>query len=471
MLLLQTLLLLLFPIPAVGVWSESIASLLATHEPTATFTTTTPIIPFSGYNLYYAVDTANQHITFAVEATTTGWIGLGIAEAAGMKGADIMMGHVAQDGKAVVGDYHSVLVGGIPNKDGCQDWSALYGEEKDGKTLLVFSRVFKTNDSNDHEILVNSIKRTDWLCAHGANGDDGGTSGTAYNMHASGKNVMQTLDLSNGQKQTIASWAADKMADSDITHIDLRAAGGEYPTGTTTGATGKAAGGKMGPSIGGYPMPADRTTYMEFCYPLSVNSGWNRANKNMVAFQGVHGGTTAPSNIHHTVLYAYSGDDCSGTQEIIWVGGTTFYEDLPSDTGISFSRYQSFMVQTHYDNPTQPPVSGLLDDSGVRIYLSSTAPTHQAGTLQLGDGTLQLAQHSGDGTGNPVHIPVGRSYWTWSCNATGLSNLFPVGLDEITVFASILHVRALRFVSNVLIPCIDMYAGLTLFPTVFHLLH
>ena len=77
---------------------------------TASFTTTTPITPFSGYNLYYAVDLTAQHITFAVEAATTGWIGFGIAEAAGMKGADIMMGHVDSTGKAVVGDYHSVTV-------------------------------------------------------------------------------------------------------------------------------------------------------------------------------------------------------------------------------------------------------------------------------------------------------------------------------------------------------------------------
>ena len=151
------------------------------------------------------------------------------------------------------------------------------------------------------------------------------------------------------------------------------------------------------------------------------------------------------------------------------MGGLTFYEDLPSNTGISFSRYQSFMVQTHYDNPAQPPVSGLLDDSGVRIYFSSKTPTHQAGTLQLGDGTLQLAQHSGDGTGDPVHIPVGRSYWTWSCNATGLSNRFPVGLDEITVFASILHVSAIVFCFECSLFCpLFMYVGLTHLPTVCH---
>jgi hypothetical protein len=107
-------------------WSQTVSSLLTKYEPTATFTTTTPLVPFAGYSLSYAL--SSDHITFAVEADTTGWVGLGIAEAAGMKGADIMMGHVDSTGKAVVGDYHSVA-NAKPTRDGCQDWSAKYGEE------------------------------------------------------------------------------------------------------------------------------------------------------------------------------------------------------------------------------------------------------------------------------------------------------------------------------------------------------
>ena len=34
----------------------------------------------------------------------------------------------------------------MPTKDGCQDWSVHHGEEKDGRTLLVFSRAFATGD-------------------------------------------------------------------------------------------------------------------------------------------------------------------------------------------------------------------------------------------------------------------------------------------------------------------------------------
>jgi hypothetical protein len=254
-------------------------------------------------------------------------------------------------------------------------------------------------------------------------------------MHPAGKNVLQVLNLINGNSVTRATWTSQKINDPAIKHVDLRAAGS-----TDTGAVGKAAGGKMGPSIGGYPMPTTRTTYMEFCYPLSVNPSWDnnnfRTNNYMVAFEGVHGGTTTKSHIHHTVLYAYTGDDCSGTQEIIWVGGVTFFEDLPNDIGIAFSRYKSFMVQTHYDNPAN--TAGLKDDSGVRIFFSTVKPKHEAGTFQLGDGTLQLAGKNG---GTLTKIPVGRSFFTFSCPASGFSNNFPNGLDEINIFASILHMH------------------------------
>ena len=88
-------------------WSSSVDALLAKFEPGATDATTfVGLTPLTGYELSYAY--TSKHITFAVVADTSGWIGLGIGEAAGMKGADIMMGHFdGSTGKAVVGDYHS----------------------------------------------------------------------------------------------------------------------------------------------------------------------------------------------------------------------------------------------------------------------------------------------------------------------------------------------------------------------------
>ena len=79
------------------------------------------------------------------------------------------------------------------------------------------------------------------------------------------------------------------------------------------------------------------------------------------------------------------------------------------------------------------------------MYLDTNAPTHNAGTLQLGDGTIELSRSDGtgqsDGTGhnnNKVVIPPGRSFYTFGCPAA-FTNSWPI--DSITVFASILHMH------------------------------
>lgn len=165
----------------------------------------------------------------------------------------------------------------------------------------------------------------------------------------------------------------------------------------------------------------------EYCF--QDRTAWNHT-KNMVAFESVSDGS--PANVHHFVLYGYDTDGCQdpgstgSTENIVWVGGIGFYEDLPTGVGISFSRVRSFRLQVHYDNPTG--ASGLKDNSGVRIWLSATAPTHEAGTLQLGDGTTQL-------TG--TNIATGKSYYTFTCPAA-VTSAWP---HDITVFASILHMH------------------------------
>ena len=112
----------------------------------------------------------HDHSTFAiaVEAHTTGWVGFGISEAAGMRGADIMMGFVDEEGAAHVNDYYSID-NATPLLDGCQDWTVHYGEEKEGWTLIIASRALTTEDSNDRPILLTGMKRFGVLVAHGPN--------------------------------------------------------------------------------------------------------------------------------------------------------------------------------------------------------------------------------------------------------------------------------------------------------------
>jgi hypothetical protein len=45
------------------------------------------------------------------------------------------------------------------------------------------------------------------------------------------------------------------------------------------------------------------------------------------------------------------------------------------------SGYRSLVLNVHYDNPTN--VGGLMDDSGVKFYVTPKQRKYEAGTLQV----------------------------------------------------------------------------------------
>ena len=64
--------------------------LAATHVANAVvYTGSKSLAPW--YNISWVSDTATERIELTVEARTTGWVGFGLAEAGGMRGADIFM--------------------------------------------------------------------------------------------------------------------------------------------------------------------------------------------------------------------------------------------------------------------------------------------------------------------------------------------------------------------------------------------
>ena len=54
--------------------------------------TSSAVLP--GYDFHWILDTSNNKITVALVAPTLGWVGIGLGEAGGMRGADIMVGSV-----------------------------------------------------------------------------------------------------------------------------------------------------------------------------------------------------------------------------------------------------------------------------------------------------------------------------------------------------------------------------------------
>ena len=270
-------------------WSASAASII-TQLATAANPTSTPQVHSvttmasgieangtPGFTVTWVLDEAQQTVTFALEAQTTGWVAIGLAEAAGMKGADMMMGHVdSTTGEVKIGDYHAVA-NQQPILDGCQDWSVLWGEESAAtkSTLLVVRRNLTTADSNDRAILLNSIKRLKIITAMGAYADDG----PSYGYHGAFK-TKTDVDLRNGVAVTIASWTAAKEA--TLSWIDFR-------VDEAGGWTSAAAPQSGVPTGTGYPIPAVTTTYVNFCFTATdiTNQSPSAGQTAMVAYSSL----------------------------------------------------------------------------------------------------------------------------------------------------------------------------------------
>jgi len=68
--------------------------------------------------------------------------------------------------------------------------------------------------------------------------------------------------------------------------------------------------------------------------------------------------------------------------------------------------------------------------------LTSQSPLHEAGIISIGDASLQLAGGNADFPA-PVEIPLGRSFYTFSCS----SEMTSAWVHDITVFGTLLHMH------------------------------
>ena len=100
----------------------------------------------------------NGHVNFELQARTTGWVALGLkskdfdSALHGMVHTDMWLGCV-RDGKATLVDAFSTSIS-PPVVDRQADVFDVSGFERDGITVLYFSRAYVTNDTFDHRIEI-----------------------------------------------------------------------------------------------------------------------------------------------------------------------------------------------------------------------------------------------------------------------------------------------------------------------------
>jgi DOMON domain len=104
-----------------------------------------------GVAVHWKVDDENIHI--AVDARAVGWVGFGIAEAGGMKGADMVLFEAAKP--TVLRDAH-VLDEFYPIDDICQDWVLSDSRTDEGFLIFEAFRKLNTTDTQDRVIINDS---------------------------------------------------------------------------------------------------------------------------------------------------------------------------------------------------------------------------------------------------------------------------------------------------------------------------
>jgi len=212
-------------------------------------------------------------IFMAVAIGTSGWLGVGISESGGMKGADMFIFNAKSNEliDAYSTDYKK------PEDDVCQDWKLIQATVDDLENFMIVevSRPLDTGDPQDIEIHDDSAPSIPRHRVIAAWGDD---EQAAYHGKNVGMKFFQLYAPSDNLAIVTKTFDMDQGLEDEQFDVDVRASEG-------------------------YIIPANHTTYEDFCFYEGdlLNLGLNLTeNTQLIKAHYVEGGHD--SFVHHIVL-------------------------------------------------------------------------------------------------------------------------------------------------------------------------
>ncbi len=116
------------------------------------------------FEVYWRVE--NGTLYMALVGRTTGWVAVGFEPSRAMADADIVLGYVADNGSVIVRDEYSLGETGPHKPDtilgGQYNILASGGAERDGVTIIEFSRPLRTGDSYDKDLTSKTTVTIIW---------------------------------------------------------------------------------------------------------------------------------------------------------------------------------------------------------------------------------------------------------------------------------------------------------------------
>jgi len=356
----------------------------------------------SQYTIFWAIE--GDEIALALQVHTIGWVGFGIAEptSGSMRGGDIVTASVV-DGVATVVDRHATQHA-LPDVDDCQSWVLVAGSEDDvqGITTIEMRRKLDTQDTQDRPILPGYTKV---LWAFGENDT------VAYH----GLNKSPSTVRFYGDDITV------EIADPGVQTIDLLNDNYVVPNATTFW------------SCKTFQLPFSEDVTVVAAEPIVSPGSLGFLHHYAIVWCGQND-SFVQSHYQTNNCFGPFGKIASSCETALFgwgpnpVGETIYF---PQIAGLKMgpNSIQFLEVQIHFNNPTS--VNNIVDNSGVRLYYTSTPRQYDIGVLTLGDPTLAA-----------LPIPPGQNAWDLQseCLSDCTQRKFP---PNITIFGGYNHAHTL----------------------------
>lgn len=329
---------------------------------TAAYFAATSADPLDGAAIHWRLDGDMANVAVAVRAT--GWVGFGLADAGGMKGADIVYFETSKPG--VLTDAYAVDKA-MPLTDDCQDWRLVHSvQSADGFLIFEGVRRLDTGDVNDHPIIPDAEMYIAAQRMIFAWGDE-----PSISYHGI-ENIARGGIRWYGEGNNAESFSR-RMAEYKYFDIFAR----------------------------NHSVKAIETDYVDFCYtwPDFLEQGVPATGSVTVVAAEMILDDVGGVFVHHaTIVGSKTASAGNGTcldplsmysyPLYGWAPGTLPFvmpEDVgfiigPGDDGLGL---QSFRINMHYNNPGLK--EGFTDSGGLRVYYSVNPPKHEMGIFFLAD--------------------------------------------------------------------------------------
>jgi len=362
------------------------------------------------YWLFWTANTDTKTIVFEAHVKTHGYIGFGISPNGKMYPSDVVVGWV-KDGQAYLKDYHTTAHS-HPVVDQSQDWTLISGSENNQWTVLKFQRKLDTCDQDDLPIGEDTVR-----VIYSYNDNDP-SSYTTISYHGSMHRGAQSLMMLSTSLDE-----EDVHMPNDLIHFDMLNQNFHVPSKSTTYRCRT------------FRLPHLSQKHHMIKFSPIVTKGYELNVHHILVYSCPASKVVDQSldNIAYDCNHARPDgiDDCS-IVTIAWaIGGTDYY--YPEVAGVSLGTDKDpsfFIMETHYDNPNMR--SDIVDNSGLRVFLTPTLRKYDAGLMQLGMAVNRLQ----------VIPPQEKNFLSKGfCLEEHLRQALPV--DGINVFGTVQHAHLL----------------------------